>query len=354
MNLNILRAKLKLKREILTMFGYKPQNFLTINRAEKKQLDFVEKIEPYSEICTQTIYDPRSDRELGHTFNSRDVFKLHNITLEPKQGIIYSSDGKLLAESTNWTTSNLYESFPWNPGRISSKLDIEEALNLTSNAYGHWLVEDLGSILYLIKKFPNSPIIVYKNASRFVFELLEYLNREVILVDGPVRIKSIIMVTKQQDSGWMHPKDLGILKTFADNIKINMQNQVEKIYATRRNLKRSPKNENKIESLFSKFGFRVIHLEELNFIEEISLIKGVNLLAGVSGSWHFNSIWMKINSRILDIVNENYWGELPHRVCSMCQIKYSFYMYSGKFNTEVDLLKLEAFLEKELHLTDLI
>lgn len=348
MSYQLLRAKLRLKRMMLSRLGYKPQNFVTINRAEKKPINFAEKIETYSEVYTQVIYDPRSSRMIGHTFNSRGVFKLDNVILEPKQGIIYSSEGQLLMESTNWSTSNLYESFPWNPGKNVSKLDVNNVINLTSNAFGHWLVEDLGSILYLFDKFPNSPVIVYKNASRFVFELLNHFDREVIFSDSPVKVKSIIMITKQQDSGWMHPRDLENLKAFANKFSKSIPNPVGRVYATRRNLKRSPKNEIKVENLFKKFGFEIVKLEELNFLDEISLMRKTNILAGVSGSWHFNCVWMENKSRILDIVNENYWAELPHRVCSMSVIDYRFYMYSGEFNAELNLEKLEDFLQKEL------
>jgi len=219
---------------------------------------------------------------------------------------------------------------------------------LTSNAFGHWLVEDLGSILYLFEKFPNSPVIVYKNASRFVFELLNYFDREVILSDSPIKVKSIIMITKQQDSGWMHPRDLENLKVFAKKINKSVPNLGGRVYATRRNLKRSPKNEIEVENLFKKFDFEIVKLEELDFLDEIALIRKTKMLAGVSGSWHFNCVWMENKSRVLDIVNQNYWAELPHRVCSMSEIDYRFYIYSGEFNAELNLEKLEDFLRKEL------
>lgn len=343
-----LRIKLKLKRELLKKIGYHPDNYVNLNRAEKSQVNFAEKIENYSGITSQVVYDPRSERDIGHTFNSRDVFKLTNVIVEPRQGIIYSRDGKLVSESTNWSTSNLYESFPWNPKKINSRIEAKNVINLTSNAFGHWLVEDLGSILYLIDRFPNSPILVYKNASRFVLELLRILDREVIFCDGPTRINSILMVTKQQDSGWMHPKDLDILEKFRDRVLTKEQRSMERIYATRRFLKRSPKNEYAIENTFKNHKFAIIQMEDMNFIDEINLVNSTKFLAGVSGSWHFNSIWMKKGAQIIDISNENYWTELIHRVCKMKSIDYKWFIYGGDVKNQVNTQNLEIFLNKTI------
>ena len=344
MNYGYLRLKLRFKRELLGIIGYKPHNFISIYRAEKKPINFAEKVENYSQSVFQEFYDPRSERITGHMFNARDIFKLTNVIVEPNQGLIYSQEGRLVSESTNWTTSNLYESFPWNPRKITKKISLNEVINLTSNAFGHWLVHDLGAIIYLIEKFPNSPILVYKNAPRFVFELLQKLDREVILCEGPVQVNSVLMVAKQNDGGWMHPKDLQILEKFSKQFKPLVQDSNERIYASRRLLKRSPKNEKDVENLFKNFNFKILRLEEVNFIEEINMLKSTKVLAGIHGSWQFNCIWMNKGTEILDIVNENYWTELIHRVCAMKNINYKWYIYPGNYGNPVDIKNLEKTL----------
>jgi hypothetical protein len=349
MKYEILRRKLRLKRELLKKIGYKPGNFISINREEKKPIKFAQKLKNYSAIVSQEIYDPRSERYVGHTFNSRDVFKLNDVILEPKQGAIYSLDGKLISESTNWSTSNFYESFPWNPKKITAKVNRSEVINLTSNSYGHWVAEDLGSILYLIENFPSSPILIYKNSPRYVHELLKKLNREVILCTGPVKVNSILMVTKQNDSGWFHPKDMEILNKFSDQVRGSKVESIERIYATRRFLKRSPKNERDIENLFKSYNFTILRLEEMNFIDEINLMHSTKIIAGVHGSWIFNSIWMDKGTMVFDIVNENYWTELNHRYCAVQNIDYKYFVYSGNVNNYVNVNDLEITLNKILN-----
>ena len=345
MNHQELRIRLRIKRDLVSLLGYKPHRFTSINRAEKIPFSRAEKIEPYSNNFSIEVEDPRSNRTLGHHFNPRDVYLLEDVIVEPKQGLIYTENGLLLSESTNWSTSNLYESFPWNPKRVSRHLNSAPLINLTSSAFGHWLVEDLASTLYLIQKYPDSILLVSKFRSRFVNEIIDYLNREIIEVDGPVRVKKLLTVTKQNDSGWMNPRDLEILQEFAKGVGSIGYETPNKIYATRRSLKRSPSNEVDIENLFRSSGFSVLKLEDLDFITEIQIMKNVTELAGISGSWQFNSIWMPTGSKLFDIANENYWTELAHRVCHLKKIRYNWAVYKGKFESAVDLQKLAKDLE---------
>lgn len=343
----VLRAQLRARRELIHRIGYHPKNYTTINRGEKVPFHGAEKIESYSQGVVQEIFDPRSNRKVGHYFNSRDVFILEKVIIEPRQGSIYANDGKLIAESTIWSTSNYYESFPWNPGKDIKKLRVTDVITLTSNSFGHWLVEDLGGFLFLISKFPDSPILVSQNHPKYVSDIILHLGREVIFHDGPVLVDSTIMLTKQQDSGWMHPMDLQTLATFGKKVENKTQSETfEKVYATRRNLSRSPKNEKDIEKLFEDYGFASLLLEELNFIEEINLLSKTKQIAGISGSWQFNSIWMEPGSKVIDIANEDYWTELIHRVCSMKGIEYHWEITKGQFQDPVDIKKLENLLKR--------
>lgn len=345
MRLKVLRIRMRLKREVLKIVKYRPHNFTSIVRGEKKPFAHAEKIGIYSPAQTLEVFDPRSKSIRGHFFNQRDVYVATDVILEPKQGLIYSNKGVLISESTNWSTSNLYESFPWNPGRIRHKLDGEQLINLTSPAFGHWLVEDLASTLYLIERFPSVRVLVSKNRSRFVDELTNFLKCQVIEINGPVRVAKLLMVTKQNDSGWMNPKDLQVLENFKSKIPGKKEAETHKIYATRRSLTRSPSNESQVEEIFQSYGYEVMRLEELDLISEIQLMKNVTHLAGVSGSWQFNSIWMEPHTTMVDLANENYWTELAHRVCKLKGIDYKWLVYEGNFDDQIDIGHLKNLLD---------
>jgi len=331
---------MRLKRELVGRAGYKPHNFTSVNRGESTPFVDYDQIDTYSEGESLEIFDPRSNRMVGHYFNPRIEALVRNVIVEPWQGLIYTKEGKLISESTNWSTSNLYESFPWNPKRVNQVAPTNLIINLTSSAFGHWLVEDVASALYLIEKHPQALILVAKNRSRFISELLEFLSCEYIESDGPIRVPNLLTVTHQNDSGWMHPRDLQILEKFKKRIP-GETTYGKKIYATRRDLKRSPKNEREIENLFRDIGFEVLQLEKMDLVSEISLMKGVQDLAGVSGSWQCNIIWADKAQSMFDIVNENYWTELAHRMCKMKNVQYNWKIYDGNFNKPVNYSSLQ-------------
>lgn len=344
MHLKVLRIRMRLKRELLKILKYHPHNFTSIVRGEKKPFSNVDKIGKYSSGQNVEVFDPRSGSIRGHYFNQRDIYKAQGVILEPRQGLVYTSEGKLISESTNWSTSNLYESFPWNPRNVRHHLDLGLTINLTSSAFGHWLVEDLASTIYLIEKYPSASVLISKTRSRYVDELVNFLNCKFIEIDGPTRVDNLLMITKENDSGWMNPKDLEVLEHFRNKIPQITEPKTSKVYATRRSLKRSPSNEEEIELVFQDYGYEVLKLEEMDLISEIGLMKNVTHLAGVSGSWQFNSIWMKSHTVMIDIANENYWTELAHRVCDLKKIEYRHLVYQGTYNSEVNLEGLRKLL----------
>ena len=341
----VLRVRMRLKREILSICKYRPHNFTSIVRGEKKPFVHAEKIGNYAPVEVLEVFDPRSGSTRGHFFNQRDVYIATNVILEPRQGLIYTESGSLISESTNWSTSNLYESFPWNPKNVRSALDGEPVINLTSAAFGHWLVEDLASTIFLIEKFPCAAVLVSKTRSRFVDEVIDFLECKIIEIDGPVRLAKLLMVTKQNDSGWMNPKDLQVLENFKKRIPDSDEIKIDKIYATRRSLMRSPANELQVEEIFKSYGYQVMKLEDLDFISEIQLMKNVTHLAGVSGSWQFNSIWMEPQTTMIDLANENYWTELAHRVCKLKGINYKWLLYEGGFDQKINTEQLRVLLD---------
>jgi hypothetical protein len=109
------------------------------------------------------IYDQRSEKHLGHYFQERNAYLLKNVILEPKNGLLFNLNGQLIEESTNWPIFQMYNSFPWNPKKISKKLNLRSAIFLPSSAFGHWLMEDLPLTIFAMNLEPDAPIIVASN-----------------------------------------------------------------------------------------------------------------------------------------------------------------------------------------------
>jgi hypothetical protein len=329
----------------MRIVGYNPNRYTSLVQKESPSLVECELIDNYSESSFVELLDQRNGGLRGHYFEPRNLYKIHNVILEPKQGILYTPSGYLIEESTSWSRLSQYNSFPWNLSGHLSKMDFEEALFITSNSYGHWLIEDLALTISTMAQFPNSPIICLKNPPKYVSDFLATASHQVIYVDGPIQIKSLIMISKGVDSGWVHPQDFNQLVSYPPfKQAMNMESITQKVYASRIGLKRSPSNEMEIESLFKSMGYESLHLEDLGLLQEISLISGLTHLAGVHGSTFVNQVWMNDGQNVIELTNKNFWTEMCLDYLTEIPIKKRTFTYSGSANSPVPIPTLKEFL----------
>ena len=115
MKQHLLRARLKLKRELVKAVGYKPGDSVSLNRHEKPNSVSYEVIRQYAESESLEIYDPRSGLMKGHYFEARNAYLVQDVIFEPRLGLLFTKEGFLIEESTNWPIYQFYNSFPWNP-----------------------------------------------------------------------------------------------------------------------------------------------------------------------------------------------------------------------------------------------
>ena len=339
MNQSALRIKLGFRRNLARLISGGSFSSTYLIRDEKPCSLSSEFLGTYSEGTSISSFDHRNGNIVGHYFNARNVYCLREAVIEPVQGLVYDLSGSLLAESTVWPLYQLYYSFPWMPKHITKVIDVGESILITSNAYGHWLAEDLGSIVHLISNYPNAKILVSKSAPKYVRDFLSIIDKDCIELEGPVRVKNLLFVSKSQDSGWMHPKDVEEIRNLPQfKTVLGFDLPTNSVYASRRNTKRSPRNENLIELEFQKSGFEVVALEELNFMDEIKLLAETKNFAGVHGSAHVNSIFMPEGASLLDIVNENYWTELGPRITDIRRQRYFPVVFPG---TPLDPVNME-------------
>lgn len=330
------------KRKLVELLRYNPKQFVSLERLERPSRVQAERICEYSKSSAVEIIDPRNGSLKGHYFQERFTFLIRNVIIEPMQGLIYSEEGALIMESTTWPLPHAYSSFPWNPGNNLKRLHIKAGILLTSNAFWHWLIEDLASTIFALQIDSNSPILVADNPPKYVLDFLATVDREVIFLKGPVQVDSLILVGKGKDSGWPHPIDLDILSEFKPFTQANQANSPPKrVYVSRRASKRSPENEEEIERMFSARNFEILRLEDLNLLDKIELLSNVSFLAGVHGAGLGNLIWLKKDSNVLDIANENYWTESIHRAAFLKDVNYNFLVYEGSFDNSISIEELE-------------
>ena len=347
MNQFRVKAESFIRRRVIQAVGINPENSISLHRLERPiEVDY-DLLNEYSGSKLVEIPDPRNGIVLGHYYQKRSIYQLKNVILEPRQGLVYSEQGKLIRESTQWHhyVSNYF--FPWKPSKRIRSLNVKLAISMTCNPYWHWLIEDLPTTLFLLQNYPEATLLVASNPPDYVSEFVTTLNRKIVYLDGPAKIKYLNIVSKEFDAGWPHPSDLDEIAGYRPFIKaMQTESANSKIYVSRTGSTRSPENEKEVEAIFSKHGFEIVRAEELSFLEKIQKFRNVTHLAGIHGAGLVNLIWMQPGTKMLDIANENYWTESVHRAAYLKKINYEFLLYPGNFSGEVALADLESTLTK--------
>jgi Glycosyltransferase 61 len=341
------RIRASLKRRTLNLLIFRAFRTVSIRRLEKVLVPKSKALSIYSSAYNIEILDPRHNELSGHHFSARWCFEVEDVILEPRQGLIYMLTGEFLIESSCWSPIEVFNSYPWIPRKTKSLPILSSGIPLTSSSYYHWLIEDLPCTLFAMKSDPSAPLIVSKKTPHYVREFANNSGRQLVYVDGPQKLEKIVFVEKCSDSGWPSHFDISELLDYPIFKKLLYRGiPHKKYYISRRYSKRSPSNEVEIEQLAVDSGYEILYLERMTHAKQISSISGAATIVGVHGAGLANMIWMKSGTKIVDIVNENYWTEATHRLSHIGNQEYVPFIYQGSMNDPVNLKDLSFVLRK--------
>jgi len=265
-----------------------------------------------------------SNYEIRHFFPERFHIVIENCFLDAKNSILYDLKGSIIEESTPWSKDHLVTTSIPNPVIASKFIGYErsEKTNiLSTNGYYHWLIEDLPAYL-LAKTFePDSRTLVARIKPKYVQNFLDHENIDVTEVDRFARVKNMNFISRGNDTGWPHPKDVDTLRQYFVAHMQETENN-KRIYISRERSTRSPRFEAKLAGELKQRGWVILYLEDLEFFEQIREISGASIVCGVHGAGLSNMLWMKPGTQVIEI------GGSEFRTCfrnlaKVANLKYS-------------------------------
>lgn len=248
---------------------------------------------------------PKSDYKLTLDSNFRRILRLENITINPKTGVMWKKN-MLVRESSVWDTYSLLK---WEPLPLFPKDIDENVLSLPDNGFFHFLIEDLPRFLDAYD-FGLGLKVIAGSQQGYVLDVIRMLSlNSVIYPKYPLRVKSIVFSEKSPEMLYS-AKDHATLKKFGENFSKPCKKL--KIFIKREDLKSTKANsrglnyqanvENKLKSL----GFKIVVLEKFHFDNQIEQISQADTLVSFHGAGLANMIWMKPNSKVIELVSERF------------------------------------------------
>lgn len=210
---------------------------------------------------------------------------------------------------------------PNNPNIIKSNANMRiinaPALYLghLTTHYGHYLVESLSRVWSIDKLRSNkihftyvvfSPWFLKRFAQDYgkfspfttLLAIFGLSMKNVIIVDNITKFKTLYvpesMLTYQPMSFSIIQNSVfdKMVEYCSRNCKID--NYGDKIYISRKHsMLRKIYNEDKVEELFIKRGFKIVYMEELPFIKQVAITSRAKIIAGFDGSGMHNTLFAK-------------------------------------------------------------
>ncbi|MDE3749488.1 glycosyltransferase family 61 protein [Methylobacterium radiotolerans] len=199
---------------------------------------------------------------------------------------------------------------------------------LQSKNYGHWLLEFVPRLLWFNDPACPSgfPICIddhMPETHRQIVELLDERDRPILSLPakatrfrelGIAPVPTFFPFDSRPgmpvyDAIW--PKDIlaGMRRALLDKIAMqgnDLRPNGRRIFLSRRNFtQRQLVNESEINEDLSRFGFEVVHPEQLSFVDQIALYHSADVIVGSASSALTNCIFCNPRARVIALIHEN-------------------------------------------------
>lgn len=257
------------------------------------------------------------DRHLFQQFLQYDGEASHLLELE---NVTAYSDGWLYKDYTLLKESFTHVRYPSPYRRLKAlakraihrpnAMKIEGGVWITDNwsrNYYHWLTDAIPKLYLATRGRPDLEILLpamYDTIS-YAKESLQPMGLGAVRIIGQGQgalIRKLLLPTRVADTGNYNEdviREVGDLYRRYYGIS---QPKGRRIYVSRSKAPvRNVLNETEIKPILSRFGFEIVHCENLSFSEQVKLFSDSAIVAGPHGAGFVNTMFMPEGSKVLEI-----------------------------------------------------
>jgi hypothetical protein len=289
----------------------------------------------------------RFSKHLEYPLYEKTLFRIKNITMRGKEGIVFLPDGSV-THQTAWapeqiTATDAYRK-KWRGREVFKKGNYSTLILYWGRGYYHWFNDVLAMLHETLDMMPEDTLFVMPVGFQNVYGgnfYLKTLNALGIARDRVVEFDGT--ESWAFENFWwqppaVHPDDQtpGAMQWIGQQIVQSVPfGQAEKpvrIYISRTlPSARVIANEEELLPGLLEMGFQVCRLENMTFEEQVRLFRNAEVVVGPHGAGFTNLIFSKPGTRVVEILTKGherrcYWtlsAELGH--------EYRFYLGTPKF-----------------------
>lgn len=256
------------------------------------------------EILIKTTDIQNYGSNLSHYFKSRFRVIINEALINRNTGDVFiydehSKDWKLVSDTSEWPIEHRNFYAPNPPRKEIKRLEGLYYRGHLSSGYFHKVHEDIPAIL---DKSPDS-IVLCRNVEeqKFIKDIIK--TESMVVSDKWIILESLEIITRGQDVGYLHPRNLGKLVSFAQS-KESFHSTGEFLYLSRSNHRRSLKGEIELQAELSKMGYQIVDPGNLNWINQIGMFRNAKAVIAPHGGAITNLVFSD-NCRLLELMPSN-------------------------------------------------
>jgi hypothetical protein len=180
------------------------------------------------------------------------------------------------------------------------------ALVLPWTGYFHFLLESLPAFIRSLRySDASAAVVVHEARPAIVDQILRYLgvaDERVVSASRPLILGHHVFTGLSPYSGFVEPSDLHLLKASISDRLASSPSGRDNIYVSRRNTpRRGLANEDELERVLSKNGFKIVYAEHMSFEEQIDTFRRARSVVAPHGAGLANLIWCQGPSSVVEI-----------------------------------------------------
>ncbi len=213
-------------------------------------------------------------------------------------------------------------------GVLAAPIAVDEPVFVADTifgGFGHFLLEVLPKMGMLRDAPENVLVATSQPVFQDFFDALGVPARRVLHVKGPAFLRTAYIPDPPVTlSGRFHPL---AREVYARLAAIGGQSQLEaqpRIYLSRQKESRRPMlREAELEAMLVRYGFAIVHPQELSAADQIQLVSHAEMIVGLGGSAMHNLVFARPSSKALFIVSRD-WHAAIDQVVARADGQFGF------------------------------
>lgn len=272
----------------------------------------------YRRLATE---NPVRDDATVLSSSPQRVFALEGAVIDTITNYVYDRELRLISESTSWNLDRAVARFPARPRAPREVTIAGEVIHLGTDAYYHWLIEEVPAYLQARAARPEARTIVRKSAPAYVRDLLGLLGVTATESTLYARVGTLVFAARGI-AAEPNAVDLASLHELRDSLELPLAGR-KKIYISRRDSGRFPRNESAVEAIAAAAGCDIVRLTGMPLLDQIALFAGAELVVATHGAGLANLAWCRDGATSVVEIAQRGQPDCFERLAALSSLPYT-------------------------------